>query len=101
LWSERAEALLFDIRVQNGSIQSYVKAQILRDFEELDQELSKNDKEIAKLRIIANRRAEASNPRWVEDVRRRKLCIANGEGVVHGNLYHLESQYGIRLKEEA
>jgi hypothetical protein len=101
LWSERAEALLFDIRVQNGSIQSYVKAQILRDFEELGQGLDKNDEEIAKLRIIANRRAEASNPRWVEDVRRRKLCIANGEGVVHGNHYHLESQYGIQLNEAA
>jgi hypothetical protein len=34
--------------------------------------------------IVANRRAEAANPRWVDDVRVRKLCIARGEGAVHG-----------------
>lgn len=34
--------------------------------------------------IVANRRAEAANPRWVDDVRVRKLCIARGEGTVHG-----------------
>jgi hypothetical protein len=47
---------------------------------------------------VANRRAEASNPRWIEDVRKRKVAIANGEGMVHGNYLHLEDQFGIRLK---
>lgn len=63
IYPRPSKALLFDIRVQNGSIQSYVKAQILRDIDELGQGLDKNDEEIAKLRIVANRRAEASNPR--------------------------------------
>jgi peptidoglycan hydrolase-like protein with peptidoglycan-binding domain len=33
-----------------------------------------------------------------EDVRARKLCIAKGEGVVHGVRYNLEEQFGIQLK---
>jgi hypothetical protein len=46
---------------------------------------------------VANCVAEASNPEWAEDVRRRKLCIANGRGVVHGTDYDIEAQFGIRL----
>lgn len=97
LWSERAVALMFDIRVQNGSIPSLVRAQIQTDVQELSSDLDDDGRELAKLRIIANRRAEAANPRWVEDVRTRKLCIANGEGRVHGRQYDLEGQYGLRL----
>jgi len=97
LWSERAMALMFDIRVQNGSISRLVRAQIQADIQELAGDLDEAGLEQAKLRIIANRRAEASNPRWVEDVRTRKLCIANGEGRVHGRHYDLEGQYGLRL----
>jgi len=90
--SERAVALMFDILTQNGSISSAVKAQIMNDFAGL----SPGD-EVARLRIIANRRAEAAKARWVEDVRARKLTIANGEGVVHGCRYHLADDYGIGL----
>ena len=53
---------------------------------------------VARLRIIANRRAEAAHPRWMEDVRARTLTIANGEGTVHGRCFSLKEQYGIRLK---
>lgn len=56
-----------------------------------------NTDEVARLRIIANRRAEAANRKWVEDVRARKLTIANGEGTVHGRFYDLQEQYGIGL----
>lgn len=97
VWSERAVALMFDIRVQNGSISRLVQAQIQADDQELPGDLDDADQEQAKLRIIANRRAEAANSRWVEDVRTRKLCIANGEGSVHGRQYDLEAQYGLRL----
>ena len=51
------------------------------------------------MQIVANRRTEASNPRFVEDVRRRKLCIAEGKGVVHGISYDLEKQYGLSLRK--
>ena len=48
------------------------------------------EREGTKLKIVANRRAEAANAKWVEDVRVRKLCIANGSGTVHGIQYDLD-----------
>ncbi len=96
--SERAVALMFDIKVQNGTISELVKAQIMGDFKRLESSGDWRDEEVARLRIIANRRAEAAHPRWVEDVRARKLTIANGEGTVHSHDYRLEEQYGIRLR---
>jgi hypothetical protein len=98
VWSERAAALMFDIKVQNGSISPVVRAQIQGDFARLDESAGRDDREVARLKIIANRRAEAAQPRWVEDVRARKLAIANGEGRIHGTYYNLKDQYGIRLK---
>jgi hypothetical protein len=98
LQSQRAAALMFDIRVQNGSINAIVKAQILHDFAALGSQDNAADAEVARMRIIANRRADAANPRWVEDVRARKLTIAEGVGTVHGNNYNLEEQYGIGLQ---
>jgi hypothetical protein len=101
LWSERGVALMFDIKTQNGSINSVVKAQILADFQNLSAGGSAEETETAKLRIVANRRAEAANRKWVEDVRERKLCIANGGGNVHGITYDLEEQFGIGLRRVA
>jgi hypothetical protein len=98
IWSQRAQALMFDIKVQNGSISSLVKSQILSDYDRLGAALGREPLEEARLVIIANRRAEASNPRWIEDVRKRKLAIAKGEGMVHGQYYHLADQFGIRLE---
>jgi len=95
--SQRALALLFDIKVQNGSIGKIVKAQIMHDFAALTPPGDANADEVARLQIIANRRAEAANPQWVEDVRARKLTIANGQGTVHGRFYDLQGQYGIRI----
>lgn len=100
LWSERAAALMFDIKVQNGSISNLVKARIISELKGLPKDLPKEELEAHKMRIVANRRAEAANPRWVEDVRARKLCCANGGGFVHGIDYDLEGQFGIRLKEK-
>lgn len=98
LGSERAAALMFDIKVQNGSISSLVKTQILRDFGKLAENMAPEDLEVEKMRIVANRRAEAANPIWVEDVRARKLCCANGGGLVHGVRYDIEAQFAITLK---
>lgn len=97
LWSQRATALMFDIKVQNGSISSLVKSQIFSDFARLGTVLEGEALEAARLEIIANRRAQASNPRWIEDVRKRKLTIARGEGTVHGHYVHLADQFGIHL----
>ncbi len=99
LWSERAAALMFDIKVQNGSIRRVTKAQILAAFDDLPGNLPRDEREVGMMRIVANLRAEASNPRWVEDVRARKLCCANGAGSVHGVHFGLEEQFGIRLED--
>ncbi|MDI6735328.1 MAG: peptidoglycan-binding domain-containing protein [bacterium] len=99
LWSERATALMFDVKVQNGSISKLVKTQILLDIKRLSTNLSKEETEVGKMKIIANRRADVANPKWREDVRKRKLCCANGGGIVHGVDYNLEKQFGIRLTQ--
>jgi putative peptidoglycan binding protein len=98
LLSSGAAALMFDIKVQNGSISELVKGQIKLDFAHIDPKLSKNDAEVERLRIIANRRASAAKAEWIEDVRARKLAIANGRGTVHGNFYDLKEQYGLGLE---
>ena len=97
LRTERGRALMFDITVQNGTIQDNVKTLIFADFWRLPLSISPEETEMEKLRIVANRRAEAVNPKYVEDVRKRKLCIAEGKGVVHGMTYDLEGQFGIGL----
>lgn len=93
LKSERAAALMFDIVTQNGSISSTVAAQINADFAQLPPDSG----EEPKLVIVARRRAEASDPRWVQDVLTRKMMIATGSGTVHGMTYDLASQYGITM----
>jgi len=97
LKSQRAAALMFDIAVQNGSISALTKAQIMADFARIPRDLSAEESEVRKMQSIANRRAEAANPRWIEDVRQRKLAIANGQGVVHGAHIDLAAQYGITM----
>ncbi|MDQ1474764.1 MAG: hypothetical protein QOJ99_6244 [Bryobacterales bacterium] len=96
--TERALALMFDILVQNGAVTSAVEAKIRADFAAIPAGVAPMDGEVLRLRSIANRKAEAANPTFVEDVRRRKLTIANGAGTVHGVVYNLESQFGIRLQ---
>ncbi|MEQ1821089.1 MAG: peptidoglycan-binding domain-containing protein [Fimbriimonadaceae bacterium] len=98
LWSQRAVALMFDIRTQNGSIKPATKDLIMADFAALPA-MPEAEREVARMRIVANRRAEASNPVWIEDVRKRKLTIANGTGTVHGQQYDLATTYGILLRK--
>lgn len=98
--SQRAAALMFDVKVQNGGIKSWLKPLILNDFQQLDQAAQDDGDvplEVARLRIIATRVASSANPKWIADVQNRKLIIANGQGTVHGNYYDLEDQYGISL----
>jgi hypothetical protein len=94
--TERALALMFDICVQNGSIGRATSAKIRADFDGIAA-ADPAGVEVARLRSIANRRAEAASRAFVEDVRVRKLAIANGEGIVHNIPYNLEQQFGIRL----
>jgi hypothetical protein len=95
LTSQRAAALMFDILTQNGSINAIIKAQIFADFSLLT--TTGQDAEVARMRIVANRRAAASRAEFVDDVRTRKLTIANGQGSVHGIPYDLEDVFCLTL----
>ena len=96
LQSERATALMFDIVTQNGSVGPIIKAQILADYESIPAGSSESI-ETARMRIVANRRSAAARPEFVDDVRVRKLTIAEGKGTVHGIYYDLEETFGITL----
>lgn len=98
LSTERAQALMFDIRVQNGSISAATETLIRTDFAGIPASAAPLDAELAKLQSIANHVAEASKAAYVQDVRIRKLTIANGSGTVHGVVYNLEQQFGIALR---
>jgi hypothetical protein len=96
LGSQRAAALMFGIKVQNGTIGPAAHSLIERDFAAL----APGDPDVvetAKLRKVANRIADTANVRWREDVRTRKLAVANGTGIVHGVHYDLAIQYGLTL----
>jgi hypothetical protein len=94
--SQRAAALMFDIEVQNGGIAPAVLTLIESDFARL----ASGDPDVvetAKMRIVANRIADTANIRWREDVRVRKLAVADGTGVVHGVHYDLAGQFGLTM----
>jgi len=95
LRTERGLALMFDIVVQNGTIKPETKSQILAARQKKEAALGRALTEREYLEIIGNKRAEAANPRWIEDVRSRKLTIAKGEGEVHGKYYHLDQEFDL------
>lgn len=87
---------MFDIVVQNGGISGDARPHRggLRD---APGGSHAGAAEIARMRIIANRRADSANPQFASDVRTRKLTIADGIGIVHGIGFDLERQYGLGL----
>jgi hypothetical protein len=101
LKTERAVALMFDIVTQNGSIKPATRALILQDFAGLAPSGNAMEDEAKRLVVVANRRADAASAPWREDVRTRKLTIANGAGFVHGGRYHLLEGYNIGLRPAA
>jgi hypothetical protein len=96
--SERAVALFFDILVQNGGIPPLVRTQYEQDIQDIERSLGRTLDEVERMRLLANRQAEAANPKWVDTVRARKLTIVHGEGSVNGINYNLEA-LGIRLRD--
>lgn len=97
LWSERGVALMFDIVVQNGSIRAATRQVILDEYQTIPASATREEREVARMRIVANRRAEASRREYVNDVRRRKLAIADGVGIVHGVGYDVGRQFLLGL----
>lgn len=82
--TELGLALCFDIHVQNGPIKPAVMKQI-------NQKRAGDTTEADLRKIVANAVADSSKAKWKEDVRRRKLTIATGQGTVHGHSYLLEN----------
>jgi len=83
LKSELGIALAFDVHVQNGSFKPQAFA--------LAAALPEGTPEIERRRMLAHAVADSANPRWIEDVRTRKLTLANGQGTVHQRSYALAS----------
>ena len=92
---ELGHALAFDIAVQNGGIDAAEAEEIGRRLAGAGAAGQRQTRE-----VIANVVAENSAARWVEDVRRRKLAIAQGEGVVHEAKYRLRD-WGLEEAEVA
>lgn len=84
--NELGLALCFDTAVQNGGIDqtegNRIRNKLVQTPPETPQDLRK---------IIANVVAENSNPRFIEDVRRRKLTMATTQGTVHGSKYDIKT----------
>lgn len=83
LVSELGIELAFDVHVQNGSFKPAAFTMAAA--------LPAGTPEIERRRRLANAVADSANPRWVEDVRARKLTLANGQGSVHQRSYTLAS----------
>jgi hypothetical protein len=96
--SERAVALFFDILIQNGGIPAMVRIQYEQDVLDGERSLGRVLDEVERMRLLANRQAEAVKPKWVDTVRARKLTIADGKGSVNGISYNLDA-LGIRLRD--
>jgi hypothetical protein len=79
LHSELGLALSFDIQVQNGGIGKDAALEIR---EAVADRGPPYERDLRK--IIANAVADNSSDRFRNDVRQRKLTIAEGEGDVHG-----------------
>jgi hypothetical protein len=98
LGTERGAALMFDIAVQNGSVdRGGAGARIREDFEFINPTLSMEEQEVERMRIIARDRAAVARPTFRGDVLARKMTIAEGFGLVHGRRYQLEDDFAISL----
>jgi hypothetical protein len=86
LENELGLALCFDIAVQNGGIDQNEAARIRN---KIEQNLPATQQDLRI--IIANVVAENSNPRFIEDVRSRKMTFATGISTVHGSNYNIKT----------
>ena len=75
--------LMFDIAVQNGGMRSKGR------FDSARGQLSGGMSALDRRRIIAQVVADSIAGQFKNDVLRRKMCIPNGSGTVHGDSYDL------------
>lgn len=84
LTTELGISLCFDVHVQNGGVKPAARAAV-------EAGLPGAEDQEARRVLVANAVADQASPRYQEDVRARKLTIATGDGVVHGEHLTLES----------
>ena len=84
LTTELGSALCFDVHVQNGGVRDAARAVIKAG-------LKKAKDQQARRLLIGNAVVDQSSKTFREDVRKRKVAIATGEGDVHGEHLRLES----------
>ena len=82
--SELGLALCFDIHVQDGGIDNTAMQQVQQNS---TPGMAEPDLRV----VVANAVADRAKPKWSDDVRARKLAIANGQGTVHGHLFVMEN----------
>jgi len=82
--SELGLALCFDIQVQNGGIKNVAMQEIQQN---RTPDIAEGDLRV----LVANAVADSAKPRWIDDVRARKLAIATGQGTVHGHLFIVQN----------
>ena len=87
LSAERSIALCFDIHVQNGGVKRADEAAYLKAI----QSSRKPRSELARRELLALLVADSARKKYRDDVFARKNTIATGSGIVHGQLYELDS----------
>jgi hypothetical protein len=98
LTTDRGVALMFDIRVQNGSVDRNGAGDRIRaDYDLIDPALTPQEQEVARMKVIARRRSDVALVQWRKDVYERKLTIAEGKGTVHGRAFDLATDFAITL----
>src|SRR6516165_10162507 len=75
--------LMFDVAVQNGGMGSKGR------LDSASRQLSAGMSALDRRRMIAQVVTESITGQFKDDVRSRKMCIANGSGTVHGSSYDL------------
>ena len=95
LKTQRGLALMFDIVVQNGSVNPTAKTNITKETKNKEKSLGRSLTERELLEIIALAVANASNPKYINDVKARKMTIVNGKGVVHKTSFDLDKDFGL------
>ena len=87
LKSELGLALCFDIHVQDGGINPVAMTLIKNSLAIKPSAVAEPELR----RIVANAVTKSALPQFQQDVFIRKMCIATGEGVVHGTHFVLEN----------
>nr|WP_316639602.1 peptidoglycan-binding protein [uncultured Roseateles sp.] len=83
LTSELGVALAFDVHVQNGGFKANAFAAVAN--------LPASAPEAQRRLLLANAVADSALPRWQENVRKRKITVAQGTGLANGANYTLAS----------